>query len=462
MHHAVDVAAEPDEEAEFGDRLDLAFDRAPDRMIADKGFPRVVLRLLQAERDAALVGIDFQHLHFHLGAGHYNLGRGDILLHPRHFGDMHQPFDAGFELHEGAIVGHVRHLAGEFGADRVFDADAFPRIGLQLLHAEADALRLVIDLDDLHIDRLAHRKNLGRMADAPPSDVGDVKEPIDAAEIHERAIVGNVLDHTFDHLFFLETGNQRGAFFGAALFEHGAARNNDVAAPAIHFQYLKRLRLIHQRTDITHRTHIDLAAGKKRDRAIEIDGEAALDATEDHAGNARLLVEGALELDPAFFAPRLVARQHCLAQRVFDALEIDFDLVADGNARRHAGHGEFLERHAPLCLQSDIDDGKVVFDGDDGSGDDGAFLGRLGLEAGFEHGRKIVAAWRRNCIGVFVNFGCGRVASHSVISNSYVYADRLCRWTSRTETNPRGRLSCQTSSRWPDEAAGSPNPCGLP
>ena len=40
-------------------------------------------------------------------------------------------------------------------ARRIFGADAFPRIGLQLLHAEADALGVVIDLDDLHGDGLA-------------------------------------------------------------------------------------------------------------------------------------------------------------------------------------------------------------------------------------------------------------------------------------------------------------------
>ena len=75
-------------------------------------------------------------------------------------------------------------------------------------------------------------------------------------------------------------------------------------------------------------------AGKERDGAVEIDGEAALDAAEDHAGDAGLLVEGALELDPAFLAAGLVARQHGFAQRVLDALEIDLDVVADLDRRR--------------------------------------------------------------------------------------------------------------------------------
>jgi hypothetical protein len=55
---------------------------------------------------------------------------------------------------------------------------------------------------------------------------------------------------------------------------------------------------------------------------------------------ASLGVEGLLELVPALLAAGLLARQHGLAERVLDALEIDLDLVADlelgrrGPARR--------------------------------------------------------------------------------------------------------------------------------
>ena len=167
------------------------------------------------------------------------------------------------------------------------------------------------------------------MADAAPGDVGDMQQAVHAAEIDEGAVIGDVLDHAFDDLLLLQAGDQRGAFLGAALFQHGAARHHDVAAAAVHLQNLERLRLVHQRADIAHRANIDLRAGQERHGAVEIDGEAALDAAEDHAGDAGLVVEGLLQLDPAFLAPRLVARQHRFAQRVLDALEIDFDLVAD-------------------------------------------------------------------------------------------------------------------------------------
>jgi len=43
------------------------------------------------------------------------------------------------------------------------------------------------DLDDLDLDLLADVEHLGGMIDAPPRDVGDVQQAVDAAEIHEGA-----------------------------------------------------------------------------------------------------------------------------------------------------------------------------------------------------------------------------------------------------------------------------------
>jgi hypothetical protein len=65
----------------------------------------------------------------------------------------------------------------EAGADRILGLDAGPRIGLQLLHAEADALRLRVDAHDLHLDRVADVDDLARVVDAAPGHVGDVQQP---------------------------------------------------------------------------------------------------------------------------------------------------------------------------------------------------------------------------------------------------------------------------------------------
>src|SRR5690606_28112713 len=126
---------------------------------------------------------------FHFLRGGDDLARVDVLLGPRHFGDVDEAFDARLQFHEGTVVGDVGDPPGVLGADRILGLDAFPRIGLQLLHAQADAVALVVDADDLDLDRLADVEHFGRVVDATPGDVRDVQQTIDAAQIDERTIV---------------------------------------------------------------------------------------------------------------------------------------------------------------------------------------------------------------------------------------------------------------------------------
>ena len=195
----------------------------------------------------------------------------------------------------------------KLGADRELGLDALPRIVEQLLHAERDAVGLVIDLDDLDLHLLADIEHLGRVIDAAPGDVGDVQQAVDAAEVDERAVVGDVLDHAVDDLALFEVLHQFLALLGAGLFQHGAAGDHDVAAAAIHFQNLERLLDVHQRRDVADRADVHLAARQEGHGAVEIDGEAALDLVEDDAGDLLVVLERLFQLAPAFLAPRLVA-----------------------------------------------------------------------------------------------------------------------------------------------------------
>ena len=109
------------------------------------------------------------------------------------------------------------------------------------------------------------------MVDPAPGHVGDVQQAVDAAEVDEGAVLGDVLDHAVDHVAFGQPRDDLGALLGAALFQHGAARHDDVAAAAVHLQDLERLRHVHQRAGVAHRAHVDLAspAGtrpRRRDR----------------------------------------------------------------------------------------------------------------------------------------------------------------------------------------------------
>ena len=368
-------------------------------MCCRKCGPRIFRALLQAKTDAPLVGIHFEHLNLDLLTGLHDLRGSHVLRHPAHLRHVHQSFDTGLKLYKGAIVGDICHFAGEAHAWRIFCADALPRVRLQLLHAEADPLRLLIDFDDLHRDLLANRKHLCRMADASPGYIGDMQQTVYAAEIDERTVIGDVFHRALDDLFFLKARHERGPLFGPPLLEHSPPGDDDIAAAPIHLQDLEQLRLVHQRADVAHRSHIHLAAGKERDRAVEIDREAALHATENDTRHARLIVECLLDADPAFLAPRLVAGEYGFAERVLDTLDIHLYFVARFDVGQLARHRKFLERHAALGLQAHVYDSVVVLDCDYGAAYHATFLGRAGLETCFEHRCEIVAARGGNGFG---------------------------------------------------------------
>src|SRR3954447_6939100 len=362
MDHAVDVGLEAQEQTELGLVLDFALDRRTGRVTFDEDLPRVAHGLLEAERDAALDGIDFQHLHFDFLRGRNDLAGVHVLLGPRHLGDVDQAFDARLELDERAVVGDVGDATGEAGTQRVLGFDALPRIVQQLLHAQRDAVRLVVDLDDLDLHGLADREHFGRMVDAAPRDIGDVQQTVDAAEINERTVIGDVLDHAVDDLTLFEVLHQLLTLLGASLFENRAARHDDVAAATVHLEDLERLRVVHQRRNVADRTDVDLRTRQEGHGTVEVDSEAALDLVEDDAVDLLVVLEGLLELAPALFAARLVARQHGFAEGVLDPVEEHFHLVADLELAVAAGAGKFAQGNAALGLQADVDDGHVLFD----------------------------------------------------------------------------------------------------
>src|SRR3990172_5908536 len=216
MHHTVDAAVETDEQAKLGDVADRAFDDGARRVIGGEGDPGILLGLLESQRNAALLGIDLEHLHFDLLACRNDLAGMDILFGPAHLRHMDQAFNAGLKLDEGAIVGDVGDGALEPRSHRIFGGDVLPRIGFELLDTEADALRLGIDADDLYLDAVADGHDLARMSDASPCHVGDVQQSVDAAEIDEGAVVGDVLDHALDDLALFEPSHDLAALLGAS------------------------------------------------------------------------------------------------------------------------------------------------------------------------------------------------------------------------------------------------------
>jgi hypothetical protein len=86
-----------------------------------------MLALLDPERDAAALLVDIQHHDLDLVAELHDLGRMDVLVGPVHLGDVHQTFDALFDLREAAVIGEVGDLGQDAAAFGIAAGDVRPR-----------------------------------------------------------------------------------------------------------------------------------------------------------------------------------------------------------------------------------------------------------------------------------------------------------------------------------------------
>src|ERR1700730_9095202 len=281
MHETVDAAGKPDENAEVGDRFDLAAHLVAAVVILGEVLPRVGLALLDAQADASALFVDVEDHDFDFLTDVHHLGGIDVLVGPIHFRHVHQALDALFDFHEAAVVGDVGDLAEQPRIGRIAPRDVLPRIRAELLQAHRYALPLTIELEDADVDLFADLDHLGRMLDALPRHIGDVQQTVDAAQIDERAIVGEVLDHTLDGGALLEIVEKRGTLCAVLLFDHGTPRTDDVVALLIELDDLEFEGLVFKVRRIAHGAHVDQGTRQKGADIVDLDGESAFDAARD-------------------------------------------------------------------------------------------------------------------------------------------------------------------------------------
>ena len=137
--------------------------------------PRIWLGLLDSQRDLVLVLVDFEDDDLDHVADGQHLGGVVDPAGPTHFADVHQPFNAGFELHKRAVVHDVDHLALQAAFDRIAILDLLPGVRLELLVAQGNLLFGKIDVEDFDLDFVVDVKHFGRMSDSIPTQVGDMQ-----------------------------------------------------------------------------------------------------------------------------------------------------------------------------------------------------------------------------------------------------------------------------------------------
>ncbi|OQB91347.1 MAG: hypothetical protein BWX83_00592 [Candidatus Cloacimonetes bacterium ADurb.Bin117] len=122
----------------------------------------------------------------------FQLGNGEV-------GNGYEPFHnvfADLDVHQHAFGNEFADLAYHFGVDGQGFVQMLPGIGMQLFHAQGDAVQGTVDRKDHGLHFLAFVVNFARMVDAlGPADVGYVDQTIDAVRNFNKSTKGGEAFH---------------------------------------------------------------------------------------------------------------------------------------------------------------------------------------------------------------------------------------------------------------------------
>ena len=301
---------------------------------------------------------------------------------------MHQAFDAGLDFDERAVVGEVGDLAEQARALRVAARNAHPRVFAQLLQAERHAVLLGVELEHFRGDFVTHCEHLGRMLDAAPGQVGDVQQAVDAAQVHEGAIVGDVLDDALDRRAFGQRRKEVLALGTCGLLEHRAAGHDHVVPLAVELDDLEQHGLAFERRGVLDRAQVDERPGQEGTDAVGHHRQAALHLAGDRAFDLGAFFQRFFQVHPGGEALGLVARQAGFAEAVFKGFDADRDEVARFGFDFALVIAELFERDKRLGLEAGVDHDKIHIDTNHLTGDHFPNTHFLAREAVFKHCRK--------------------------------------------------------------------------
>src|SRR5882672_2088025 len=202
VDEAVNLMLQADECAEAGELGDLAGDEVADLVELVDVAPGIHAELFDADSDALVGFVDFQHHGLDFVALLEDFGGMIDLARPRDVRDVDHAVETFLQLDEGAVAGEIANLALDAGAGRIFLQRLVPRIGFELADAEGDFLLLAIDAEHDGFDVLILLEHVARLGNAlGPGKLSDVNKAFDARlQFHKRAVRHEVDDLALDLL----------------------------------------------------------------------------------------------------------------------------------------------------------------------------------------------------------------------------------------------------------------------
>ncbi len=226
MHQAFDAFLDFDERTIVGQVGDLAEHACTLRIAACDADPRIVAELLDAERNAVLLGVVAQDLGFELLADMHHFGRM-LDTAPGHVGDVQQTVDST-QIDERAVVGDVLHhtLDGRPFLQAFHQGFAVGAHGL-FQHGTArhdDVVALAVELDDLELHLLVFVRS--GVLDRTHVDQRTRQEGAQTGNHHGETALDLALHHAGDDAALVHRRFQvepRGQLLGALARQLGGA-----------------------------------------------------------------------------------------------------------------------------------------------------------------------------------------------------------------------------------------------
>src|SRR5262249_10271169 len=150
-----------------------------------------------------------------------------------------------------------------------------------LLEPEGDFFLVLVHGNDEDFQILVDVNDLVRVGNAAPAHVGDMKQPVDAAQVYEGAELGDILDDPLANLPRLNLGEQLFFHLFALVFDQLTATDDDVAASLVDLEDLALDVLADVVADVRRPANVHLAR-RQKDVDADVHQQAALDLARDH------------------------------------------------------------------------------------------------------------------------------------------------------------------------------------